>query len=379
LSYAVPANTTVPTSPTATHFLVFTKNADGEMATGTSVAINDTGVPTSLATNITYTDSDLDGGQLGGTATITKAVSEANVTHYVLYWGTNATTKQSGTAIVEIAVTGANVTHNFGSNTTIPTSPAATHLLVYSKNATGESASPYAYAFTDKAVPTLAVSNLAFTDTDTDSGQLSGNLTFNKATSEANITGYAIYWGTNTTTKQSGTPITTVSVTGSNLTYAISANTSIPASATHFLIYAVNADGENSSGANLAFTDDTSGGGTCPNSGVSHSGTCWYQSNFSGDCYGTCYGLMMSVGGTWQQDSTAIVAVGSGGSNAACKALVDAVEGGNNTVLTDPDSICMFGLGCFERFDGTFVHCTQTTTDDYSTNMHANRYCACRE
>ena len=257
LTYSMPTNTTIPTSPAATHLLIFTMNNDGEMATGVSVAITDLGVPINAATSMSFTDGDSDGGEISGTLTITKSSDESDLTHYVLYWGSDSSTKQSGTAITTIAKTGSNVTHNFSADTPIPTSPAATHLLVFTKNADGEMATGVSVAITDVGVPANAATSVAFTDTDLDGSQLGGTVTISKASSEADVTHYVLYWGSNGTTKQSGTPITTIAKTGSNVTYSVSADTSIPSgpAATHFLVFTKNADGEMATGVSTAITD----------------------------------------------------------------------------------------------------------------------------
>ena len=57
----------------ATHLLVFSANPDGEMGTGVSTAIVDLGVPVNAAVSVAFTDTDLDGGELAGDVTITRA------------------------------------------------------------------------------------------------------------------------------------------------------------------------------------------------------------------------------------------------------------------------------------------------------------------
>jgi hypothetical protein len=257
LTHSFSANTVIPISPNATHILAFTKNTDGEMGSGQFVAIGDLGVPVNAAASVAFTDTDLDGSQLGGTVTITNAANEADLTHYVLYWGSNSTTKQSGTKIAEIAKTGANITFDFVTNTTIPTGPAATHLLVFTKNAGGEMASGVSVAITDLGVPVNAAVSVAFTDTDVDGGQVGGSVTITKAGNETDISHYVLYWGSNSTTKKNQTPIANIAKTGANVTHNFAANTSIPTgpAATHLLVFTKNNDGEMGTGVNIAITD----------------------------------------------------------------------------------------------------------------------------
>ncbi|MDA3938244.1 MAG: hypothetical protein PF693_02905 [Spirochaetia bacterium] len=129
VSHSIDENTSIPGG--ATHFLVFTKNQYGEMATCISLSFIDRYNPAVTAGGISFTDTDGDFEEIGGDVVITKAEDEFTVTHYVLYWGSDSTTKL-GSVISEIAKTGSDVTYEFSDNTAIPYS--ATHLLVYTKN-----------------------------------------------------------------------------------------------------------------------------------------------------------------------------------------------------------------------------------------------------
>lgn len=255
LIHTISAGTAKPVG--ATHFLVFTKNDDGEMAIAKSVLIIDKGVPTNASTAIAFTDLDLLLTKLQGSITITKAANEADLTHYVLYWGMNASDKISPTAtpIVTIAKTGANLTHTLAAGTAIPT--GATHFLVRTKNAGGEMATGANLKFTDLGVPTKAAASVAFTDTDKVAGKIGGNIAIGKATNEADLTDYVIYWGSNATTKLStaATPIATLAKKNANLTHALPAGTVIPAGATHLLVRTKNAVGEMATGVSVAITD----------------------------------------------------------------------------------------------------------------------------
>jgi len=93
-------------------------------------------VPFLTATSVSFTDTDSDSGKLGGTITIGKANDESAITHYVLYWGSNESTKQSPTALANIEKTGDNPTWAFPDNTLVPND--ATHLLIFTKNDNGE-------------------------------------------------------------------------------------------------------------------------------------------------------------------------------------------------------------------------------------------------
>ena len=69
-------------------------------------------------------------------ATISRALDESDVTDYVLYWGSNATTK-IGQPITVAAKTGTDITYAFND---AARPPNATHLLAFTKNASGEMA-----------------------------------------------------------------------------------------------------------------------------------------------------------------------------------------------------------------------------------------------
>jgi hypothetical protein len=106
------------------------------------------------------------------------------------------------------------------------------------------------------APPTEQAGGISFTDGDTDVGEISGDLAITKATDEAAITHYHLYWGDSTTSKLGGEPvIAQIAVTGSDVTHTFTADTAIPAGATHFLVYTANGSGEGATPVNLVVTD----------------------------------------------------------------------------------------------------------------------------
>ncbi|MBF0350348.1 MAG: DUF1566 domain-containing protein [SAR324 cluster bacterium] len=109
---------------------------------------NDIAAPSVTATKVEFKDTNSLLGKLGGPVTITKASSESTINQYVLYWGSSNVIKQSTTAITTITANGsATYTYTFPSNTVIPNS--ANYLLVFTKNATGESTTAASVAFID--------------------------------------------------------------------------------------------------------------------------------------------------------------------------------------------------------------------------------------
>ena len=81
-------------------------------------------------------------------------------------------------------------------------------------------------------VPANAAVGVSFTDTDPDGGQIAGDVVISKAGNESDVTSYVLYWGSSPTSKQSETPIATLTATGFNLTHTFVANTAVPSGAT---------------------------------------------------------------------------------------------------------------------------------------------------
>ncbi|MGK5091252.1 DUF1566 domain-containing protein [Deltaproteobacteria bacterium TL4] len=122
--------------------LQLTVNSGGTTDTSGYAALKPDYVPVTNsgllpAARVAFTDTDPDTGEIGGVVTITKAGNESEVTHYVLYWGSNATTKLSGyEALSSIAKTGSDLTYSFNENTSIPS--GVNYLLVFTRNDAGE-------------------------------------------------------------------------------------------------------------------------------------------------------------------------------------------------------------------------------------------------
>ncbi len=113
--------------------------------------------PVNPAVDVTFTDTDPDRLEIGGNITITRAVNESDITHYVLYWGSGPSTK-SGPAISEIAKTGSDLTYPISQDTPL----SATHFLVYAKNNDGEMATGVNVSISDDATPTERLQNRGF-------------------------------------------------------------------------------------------------------------------------------------------------------------------------------------------------------------------------
>lgn len=117
---------------------------------GCDVQINGNAFPLNGATSIAFTDTDPNGGSLAGDISIGKAADELTVTHYVIYWGSNSSTKltDSSAPLATLAKTGSNLLSTLIEGTTKPVS--ATHLIVFTKNIFGEMSNGVSVAIIDK-------------------------------------------------------------------------------------------------------------------------------------------------------------------------------------------------------------------------------------
>lgn len=115
-----------------------------------SDSTSNTAVPASGATSVSFTgDTDNTADELGGDIEITKSDDESDIDSYVIYWGSDSTTKLSGeVAITEITATGSDLAFTLPGDQAIP-SNSASHFLVYSKNSAGENETPTGVPFTD--------------------------------------------------------------------------------------------------------------------------------------------------------------------------------------------------------------------------------------
>ncbi len=236
----------------ATHLLWYAYNQFGEQASPASLAFTDWAL-TGGAQGLSLTDSDLDQNQLTGSLVIQKATDETNSVSYVLYWGSGVNAKLSGqTAIATYAKTGANLTHSFAANTAIPS--GATHLLVYTTTASGEAASPAALPIVDLHLPLGAPTALRLYDIDPAKGSLAGTLTLTPATDETQVKDYALYWGSDTTTKLSSLPFAALPTEGKSLSLQLG-STLLPTGTTYLLAYSRGVSGEWTTPLAWALTD----------------------------------------------------------------------------------------------------------------------------
>ena len=139
----------------ATHFLVFTQNAQGEMHTGISQSIRQKwAAPLHAAESINFSGK-VDSDKLTGAVMIIPATDESDVDEYVLYWARidgkqvmklNSDNGKPRPAIANFAKQDTKLNYYFDGMSTDSVIPKdggnnqATHFLVLTKNANGEMA-----------------------------------------------------------------------------------------------------------------------------------------------------------------------------------------------------------------------------------------------
>jgi|GEM_PF-1063527 len=206
-SQAVAAYTALPEG--ATHFLIYSYNANGDSSSCLAIEITDTKRTILAAGSLGEVG---DGVITNLTSGLKYKVTAGGLVYYVKSDGTLTTDGTQAGALAGTSITG------LANGTT------------------------YLVSGYDAIPPTSG----SFTDTDGSSGKIGGTISWTIPDSTANITGYHIYWGSDSSTKLSESVLYTLYNAGSTL-QAVEANTALPEGATHFLIYGYNAAGDSSS------------------------------------------------------------------------------------------------------------------------------------
>ncbi|CAK0807916.1 unnamed protein product [Prorocentrum cordatum] len=142
------------------------------------------GMPSEKA-SVSFKDTDMQEGSVGGEVKITKAKNEFDIDKYVLYWGKDSTTKLDpplNALVGEVSPTGGDAFFSIPAGTPFPS--AASHLLVFSKNEYGEYLTPGNVALKDAVAPKAKPGGIVFEDDDGDKGELGGTVTINRASDE---------------------------------------------------------------------------------------------------------------------------------------------------------------------------------------------------
>ena len=106
--------------------------------------------------------------------------------------------------------------------------------------------------------PEVSADSVTFTDTDSDAGELGGDIVITSTVAEDTVFTYVVYWGSDSTTKLAGeNSITTIQPSAATQTYTfpLPANTAIPTGATHILVFTANTYAEQSLGISVIISD----------------------------------------------------------------------------------------------------------------------------
>ena len=110
-------------------------------------------------------------------------------------------------------------------------------------------------------IPSQKAAAISFSDIDPTSGQIAGTFTIKKAIDENSLDEYAVYWGKNQDPVDcSGAGscifISSVTKTGSDVTYNIPYDTNIPSGMTHLIVKTRNTSGEMNLGISHQIIDN---------------------------------------------------------------------------------------------------------------------------
>lgn len=191
ITHTIPENTVIPSG--ATMIMVLTKD-ENEMVDGVGYTFTDAAIPVNKAAGLSFSDKDVNKGEIGNDfLNITKASDESDITHYNVYFGTNATNTEL--LFASIPKTGSDIATNVAEDTDLSN---FTHFVVITSNADGEMRSGIATAIVDWQLdprPSLKANAVEFSDTDSSVNLVSGDIIVTKADAETNITSYELYWG----------------------------------------------------------------------------------------------------------------------------------------------------------------------------------------
>jgi len=136
--------------PGATHFLLYARLENGEETEKFSLSLIDKGVPQSKPQNILFKQTGKEGNRVQGEIRITRAWDERDVSHYAVYWGEGADTvlrSQPSVTVIEkkswfgslaAQLKAPWMVNILTEEIDVLLPPAATHLIVFSRNADGQ-------------------------------------------------------------------------------------------------------------------------------------------------------------------------------------------------------------------------------------------------
>eukprot|EP00928_Gymnodinium_smaydae_P018052 TRINITY_DN16876_c0_g4_i1.p1 TRINITY_DN16876_c0_g4~~TRINITY_DN16876_c0_g4_i1.p1 ORF type:complete len:6319 (+),score=1016.24 TRINITY_DN16876_c0_g4_i1:2009-18958(+) len=169
---------------TYTHFTVYTQSALVEQTTPVALGIDN---EFSRAFNVSFSDQDLDAGQLGGDIMWHSSDDTSEVLKYFIYLAENA--KGSGRSLLGNVTLGIHSIH-------LPVdTPISnyTHIVVYSMSSLVEQTTPGSLDIVDVI---SSVSDVGMIDKDLDAMELGGTIVWTEPQSLLNTRGYAVYLAT---------------------------------------------------------------------------------------------------------------------------------------------------------------------------------------
>ena len=171
------------------------------------------------AQSVTFSDFDMDIGQIGGLATIERASDEYNVDYYCVYLGTVENDKSI--LLGEIPQTGGDMVFYIPHNTFIGN---YTRIVVYTRNEENVSTISVETPIEDRQgdPPANYAQSVTFTDEDSDPWEIGGTITIQRAIDESDVTIYCLYYITN---NNSFIKYIELAKTGANIEYTIQNNT----------------------------------------------------------------------------------------------------------------------------------------------------------
>ncbi|MEN6351581.1 MAG: S-layer homology domain-containing protein [Syntrophomonas sp.] len=103
--------------------------------------------------------------------------------------------------------------------------------------------------------PTVLPTGGAFTDTDTDIDEITGTISWTPADPADGITGYKIYWGSDSSTILSGSAVLYTITNAATASQTVDTDTTLPAGANYFLVYSCNEGGNSTNCLAIQITD----------------------------------------------------------------------------------------------------------------------------
>ncbi len=226
----------------ATHFLVTTKNKEGESPKFASTLILDRGLPHSGLTELAFEDVDPDPQTIGGTLKIS-SYGVQDRSSYALYYGNDQNERLVW--IKDIPYDDSEV--GFKTSIPIPNGTkldGATRFVIFAKNRWGEQLQGSSLTICQNSIPTEGAKAFNLErDFDENPGHIS--CLYNFKAGKGDISGYRVYWGQSATEKLAGQPhLEEFAYHSSDESYSKSITGKIPKGARYILIFAYNSFGE---------------------------------------------------------------------------------------------------------------------------------------